>query len=618
MALSPIDFAQQLKDRVPIESVVGEYVPTLKRTGSGFKGHCPFHKEKTPSFNVHPDFGFYHCFGCGAHGDVIKFIQEIEKVDFMIALEHLARRAGLEMPQFSGGGKKRDEATERRLDTLRQLCTWAEDFFIEQMRQHPRGKLAYDYLRERGLSDEEIRNYRLGYAPEGYEVLIEAAGKRGYSSEIVAEAGLASRTDRGSFIDRFRDRVIFPITDRMGQTVAFAGRLIESRDDAPKYINSAETPIFHKSQMLYGLAPAREAIRDTGSVILLEGYMDWLALHRHGIQNVLAGMGTSLTEEQSRLIKRMTGKAILLYDGDAAGQKAMFRATELLLRQGVESFAAVLPPEHDPDSLLIAEGSQAVRDLVEQAPRAVDYFIEQVGSQTDLSRPESQAEGVGRIAPLLLAIEEPALREGYMKRAALRLGLQPETLEQTLRRRRRNWRRTPGEGGSEDEVTSEDSMAEPSRTEQNLLYILLRSSSQWDLLQQIKPEWFQHEELKSLFLRLYEIQRDVREGADPPADPFDGCDNVSTREWLSRILLLPVHRFGGEVGDYDASLEEALRLQILKLRKQAARRRKMELSRDLQLILGDNPLGEGQLSAIDQISRESVEEYSRFFDPERS
>lgn len=607
------EFVQQVKDALRIDDVVRDYVPSLQRAGTAFKGLCPFHKEKTPSFHVHPEMGFYHCFGCGAHGDVIKFVQEIEKIDFRLALEQLARRLGMEMPAFSG--QRPSEEEDRRLAQLRELCAWAMEFFIEQMRVDPRGGLARDYLRRRGLSDDEIRQYRLGYAPDGYETLLRAAERRGWKAETVAEAGLASRTDRGSFIDRFRDRVIFPITDRVGEVVAFAGRLIENRENAPKYINSAETPIFRKNQLLYGLSDAREGIRETGSAILLEGYMDWIAMHRHGLKNALAGMGTALTEEQARLLRRLTGKVVLLYDADTAGQKAMYRATEILLRQGLEVHAAVLSEGEDPDSFLARQGTQAMRDILSQPPPALDHFIQQSARDFDLTRPEGKARAVDWLAPLLLAIEEPALREGYLVRAARGIGLRLETLEESLQRRKRRtavYAEPWEEGGAEVPFDVEGM---PSQTEQNLLYIVLRNWDRWEWLQQINPDWFQHPILRDLFERMYTCQRDVREGADPPADIFALADDETIRHWISRILLLPVRKFGGEVGDFDQVLPEALEFQILKLKKQAARRIKQRISGDLQLIMNEKPLGDGHLARIHDLSRENLHEWDRYLNP---
>jgi DNA primase len=609
------DFVERVKDAARIDEVIRDHVPSLVQSGASLKGLCPFHREKTPSFYVHPEMGFYHCFGCGAHGDAIKFIQEIEKIDFMLALEQLARRVGLEMPAFKKGDHEHGEEAERHLTQLRELCVWAGEFFIEQMRSHPRGPLAKEYLKRRGLSDEEIRSYRLGYAPDGYEVLLSAAERRGWKPETVVEAGLASRRDNGGFTDRFRDRVMFPIADRQGQVVAFAGRLIENKEDAPKYINSAETPLFKKNQILYGLAAARDAIRAEGHVILMEGYMDWISMHRHGLANTLAGMGTALTEEQSRLLRRMTGKVILLYDGDAAGQKALYRSTELLLRQALAVHAAVLPAEHDPDSFLEAEGTQAMRDILTQAPPAMDYFIRSSASQFDLGRPEGKAQAVDRLAPLLQAIEEPTLREGYMTRAAMGLGLQPTTLAASMQRRRPRHRDA---AAVPDQATSEEisnlQPVDPTQTEQNLLYILLQLRDRWGLLQTIDVEWFQHPILKDLYERIYDCERDAREGADLPSDWFEIADSEPCRHWLSRILLLPMQRFAGEVEHHARALDEALQLQVLKLQKLATQRRKRQLSQDLQSILAEKPLGDGQLDRIHRLSLDALQRQAMFLE----
>ncbi|MEN6626858.1 MAG: DNA primase [Candidatus Sumerlaeia bacterium] len=609
---NPIEFAQQLKDLVRIDQVVGEYVHDLARAGTGFKACCPFHNEKTPSFHVHPERGFYHCFGCGATGDVIKFVQEIEKVDFMMALELIARRAGVTMPAFSSTGTRTEEH-DKQLEDLRRLCAWAEEYFIEQLHEHPRGKLGRQYFHKRGLSDDEIRKYRLGYAPDGFETLITAAGKRGWSPELVVLAGLASRRDNGSFVDRFRDRVMFPIADRMGQVVAFGGRIIEPKEDAPKYINSAETPLFHKSSLLYGVFAAREAIKTEGRVILLEGYMDWMSLHRRGICNGLAGMGTALTEEQVRLIHRLASKVTLLYDADAAGQKAAFRGTEMLLRQGIEVSTVLLPEGEDPDSFLESQGTAAMRERLAQATPAIDHFTELIAKSVNLSRPEGQADAVGRLAPIILAIQDPALRDGYIARTAGRLGLRADTVAQALVRRRPRPLSRPSEPEIEEPQAPASETA--SRSEQNLLYLLMNAKEPWDWLGQINPEWFGSQELRALYDTFYRAWMDVREGAEPPIDPFALCADEAQRQWLSRILCLPMRHFGGEIGrsaDQAAQTAEALQYQLHRLQKEWSRRQDRQLREDLQIVLSQNPVGQGQLASIDKLHKEAIERHETF------
>jgi DNA primase len=584
---TPSEFAQLLKRTLNIERVVGAYVPSLRPSGASLKGLCPFHNERSPSFYVHPEQGFYKCFGCGRGGDIVTFITEHQKVDFMMALEILAREAGIPLPEF-GRGEGRLPEDEKRMLALRELCAWAAEFFIEQMAEHPKGRRAFDYLIGRGLSEAQIREYRLGYAPDSFELLMNTAGRRGWSPELVAEAGLATRNEAGRIYDRFRDRVMFPIADRMGAVVAFGGRVLEKTDDAPKYINSPETPIFRKSQLLYGVSAAREAIREAGGAILMEGYMDWLALHRHGIKHVLAGMGTALTEDQARLIGRLTRKAHLLYDGDEAGQKAMRRGTELLLAQEVRVFAAVLPPEHDPDSLIEAKGTQALRDILTQAGSAVDYFIELAAARHPIKSPEGRSEAIREVAPLLAAIRDPALHEGYLERLAARLRIRLEAVDAELRhvnRRRTRPEAESGGVGAGGGVGFEPAYTLPSRpdagrSEQILLYILLSEPQRKPLLERLETEWFENDAFRGIYQRLCELEKDVLEGADPPEYIQDAFEDEREREQVRDLLLLPERQQAAVIHD-PAVRASAFEQHRDSLRRQADRQWIQQTAQDL-------------------------------------
>ncbi len=611
------NFIQDLKDQTDLEGVVREHVPGLIRSGSNFKGLCPFHNEKTPSFYVHPELGYYKCFGCGVHGDVINFIQEIERVDFRTAIEQLARRLGLEIPSFQGIETRTDE-NQKKKDLLREVNTWARDFFTEQLRSHPRGAAARKYLAGRGLSGQDIQTYRIGYAPDGFDVILRAAKVRNWLPETLADAGLASRTEKGQHIDRFRDRIMFPITDRLGQVVAFAGRTIESDDNKPKYINTAETAVFRKSELLYGLSESRESIRESKELILLEGYMDWIAMHRSGLGNVLAGMGTALTEGQARMIKRICPKAVLLYDGDEAGRKAMLRASELLLKQGLDVRAAVLPTEHDPDTFLSAKGTQAMRDLLSSAPATVDYFAGHLAENSSLITPEAKAETIGKIAPLLLAIQDPIIRDGYLKRTADRFGIRASILDEVLRRRdksRRGPRRlepTNSKTGQQEQVElSGNELPDAPLPEQNLLYILLNHLDRFDVLDRIESGWFRHPTLRSIFERIHAITRDIREGAEAPEDLFELFDTTDEKEWLSRIMFLCNRRFGGEVSNFKEHMQSGFNLQCLKLQRNAVSRRKRELKLDMQ-VLSHDPTSRDQLDEIHEMTMAQLKHTDQF------
>ncbi len=357
---------------------------------------------------------------------------------------------------------------------------------------------------------------------------------------------------------------------------------------------------------------AREAITTEGRVILLEGYMDWLSLHRRGICNALAGMGTALTEEQVRLIHRMAKRVTLLYDADEAGQKAAFRGTEMLLRQGIEVTTVLLPEGEDPDSFLEHEGTAAMRERLAQATPAIDHFTEIVATGVNLSRPEGQAEAVSRLAPLLLAIQDPPLRDGYITRTAGRLGLHPETVAAALTRRRP---RPPADQRKAEIEQPQPSAAEPaSRSEQILLYLLLSAKAPWNHLPQVNPEWFQDQELRALFERLAQAWLDVREGADPLTDPFAVCEDEKQSQWLSRILCLPMKQFGGEISAAEGQITEALQFQMHRLQKDWLRRKDRQLHGDLKMILSQNPIGQGQLASIDQLHREAIERHEKLME----
>lgn len=618
------EFTQLVKDQASLDLIVREYVPDLIQRGSSWKACCPFHGEKTPSFHVHPEKGFYHCFGCGVSGDVIKFVQEIEKVDFMMALEILARKLGLEMPRFERSADP--EGDKRRLAQLRELCTWASEFFVKQLDASPRGKLARQYLHTRELNDDLIRDYGLGYAPPSYEALLAAAHQAGYSAELVAEAGLALRRDDGSFSDRFYDRAIFPIADAFGQVVAFGGRIIEKDAHPAKYINTAETALFKKGRLLYGLNMAREAIKDGGEAILLEGYMDWLALHARGIGNVLAGMGTALTEGQARLIKRQCPRVTLLYDGDEAGNKAMFRSSEILLREGLDVRVATLPEGLDPDDFIKAEGVAAMRERLDEPMRTIDYFSRRLASEMESSAPEAKSKMVQDIAPLLRAIDDPVLREGYIQQVAGRLAIRPETLESALRHRSHGQRRgsqantQPSPFGQpefpedlpEEELSSAAPAGSPPVTEQNMLYFLLNHWEEGEWLTHIEAEWFEHEITRTLFERLVEMTRDVREGADPPSTLIEIGHNDWEQSWLSRLLLLPEQRFGGALEPDSSSDHDAFELQCMKLKKAWSSRRKRMMLQQLQMNMDESGQSLSALNHLGELSRRSLNEHQEY------
>ena len=362
MAFPPA-FLDEIRARVPLAAVVGRRVK-LARKGREHSGLCPFHNEKTPSFTVNEDKGFFHCFGCGAHGDVIGFAMRIDHLSFPEAVERLAAEAGMEVPAPTPGEREKAKRAVSLLDAVEAACS-----FYEKELRAASGRKGLDYLRGRGLDDTAMARFRLGWAPDSRDALKRALAAAGIPQALAVEAGLLIAPEGGGEpYDRFRGRVIFPIADRRGRIIAFGGRTLG--DGQPKYLNSPDTPLFHKGETLYGLSLAREAAASAGTLIVAEGYMDVIALARAGFANSVAPLGTALTEGQIALLWRITPEPIVCLDGDAAGRRAALRAAERalpLLKPGLSLRFAHLPPPEDPDSLIASRGREAMAAVLEGA-----------------------------------------------------------------------------------------------------------------------------------------------------------------------------------------------------------------------------------------------------------
>ena len=355
----PPEFLDRLRNHLPISEVIGKRVP-IRRHGREFQALCPFHKEKSPSFTVNDEKGFFHCFGCAAHGDAIGFIMNFEGVTYPEAVERLAIEAGLPVPKMT----REAEESERKRHTLEDAVALAARWFAEQLAT-PAGTEARDYLRDRGLSAETIEQFGVGFAPNLREALKAALIRQGLPEAMLVEAGLLSVPDSGAPYDRFRGRLMFPIKNAQGKIVAFGGRILASAETnrTAKYLNSPETPLFKKGELLFAYDVAARLARDAGTIIVAEGYMDVIALHQAGFTHAVAPLGTAITEAQLRLLWRAASEPTLCLDGDAAGQRAMQRAAELalpLLKPGFGLKFAVLPAGEDPDSLIRKSGSAAL------------------------------------------------------------------------------------------------------------------------------------------------------------------------------------------------------------------------------------------------------------------
>ncbi|MDA0425050.1 DNA primase [Stutzerimonas frequens] len=427
--LIPQSFIDDLLNRSDIVEVVGSRIQ-LKKTGKNYSALCPFHKEKTPSFSVSPDKQFYYCFGCGAGGNALGFVMDHDQLDFPQAVEELAKRAGMEVPREDSGRKHKPR---QPVDSpLYPLLAAAADYYRQALKSHPTRKAAVEYLKGRGLSGVIARDFGLGFAPPGWDNLMKHLGGDTLQQKALIDAGLLiENAENGKRYDRFRDRVMFPIRDSRGRVIAFGGRVLG--DDKPKYLNSPETPVFHKGQELYGLYEARQANRDLDEIMVVEGYMDVIALAQQGLRNAVATLGTATSEEHLKRLFRIVPSVLFCFDGDAAGRKAAWRALEATLpnlQDGRRARFLFLPDGEDPDTLVRAEGTDAFRARIQQHSQPLaDYFFQQLSEEADPCSLEGKAHLATLAAPLIEKIPGNNLRALMRQRLAEITGLNGEALQ---------------------------------------------------------------------------------------------------------------------------------------------------------------------------------------------
>src|ERR1700738_1924833 len=419
-------FADRVKQQAHIVRVIGEYVQ-LKKAGQNFRGLCPFHSEKSPSFNVHPTKQIYHCFGCGVGGDVFKFVMEMEKCAFPESIRIVAEKCGIAIPQPRERSPEERKENQQRT-ALVEMHRVAQAFFTKQLEGTAEGKVARAYLEDRGLAKDAIDQFGIGYAPSGGDLLLRSL-KPKYPEKLLAESGLISRDQSGRMFDRFRRRITFPISNESGKIVAFGCRALG--DDQPKYLNSPETPIYSKSNVLYHLDRAKEALRRSDFAVLVEGYMDAIAVARAGISNVVASCGTSLAEPQIKLLGRFTKRVIVNYDPDTAGQAATERSIAILLEQDFEVRVLALPGKADPDKFIREQGADAYMKLLKESPPYVDYLIARA-RQMDMTTAEGKLRAVNFLLPYVQKIPNRILRSEWATRIAQQLRLDEPVLRAAL------------------------------------------------------------------------------------------------------------------------------------------------------------------------------------------
>ena len=525
--LIPEETLERIRAATDIVDLVSGHVQ-LTRKGRNFLGLCPFHTEKTPSFNVNPELQIYRCFGCGAGGNIFKFIQEMDRVSFPEAVSFLARRCGVEIPE--GGASRRDGQVT---DKIYRANEWAARYFHHLLRQDE-GRMALDYLHDRGLSDEVIDRFYLGYAPSGGTSLLERAGRRGHTPELLEKAGLAlpSRSGRGHY-DRFRQRVMFPIANLSRRSIGFGARALKPGDE-PKYLNSPETAVYHKGSVLYGLNWTRKEIVSRDCAIVVEGYMDLLALAQAGIGHVVASSGTALTEQQCRTLGRYARRVVLVFDGDAAGSAAAMNGLEVLIGAGLDAQVVSLPGGDDPDSFVRREGSGRFEQLAEGAQPALDFYIGRLAAEFDLSTMAGKTRAIERVVPLVANCNDSVSRDLMLRQVAQRLGVDERAFRGDLGKTlvSRNLRTRT----STEELPEMPSYPEPPRPERDFIGLLLhhpqlisRSAAE------LAPDHFTDARVRELAALLFS------RGADDPLDLptlMSSVENPGLGDLISSCALI--------------------------------------------------------------------------------
>ena len=550
----PQEFVESVRGAADIVQFISDYVP-LKPSGARFKGLCPFHQEKTPSFSVDPKLQLYHCFGCATGGDLFSFVMNYESVGFTDALELVAKRFGVKIPESGAPVRSGPDPYKRTL----ALNEAAEQFFQERLREPKGAARCGSYLEKRRLDAETIEKLGLGYAAAEWEALRSHLLSKHYKPEEMSQGGLVLQRQGGNGeYDRFRDRLIFIIKDVTGRTIAFGGRALDG-DTEPKYINSPETPAYKKGEHLYGLHLAREAIRREGFAVVVEGYMDLAALVQAGVENVVASLGTAFTPNQARLLKRFSDRAIFSYDGDSAGAKATARSLDLLLEQDFEVRVVDLPAGQDPDDYIGEHGAEAYGQLVRQAPPYLEFLIRKAATGLDRNDPGAKAAAVNKVLPHVAKLGSGIARGEWAARLADALDIEDALVLQELKsavkearetiRQRPHLRQPQPKAAPAGESQPGRFLAKPPTEAENLLVVeLLRAGDgcdKWiDDLEQLE---LQESCIQPIVDAIVRLSRDGNEITHTSV--HDALAEQPARDLLTRIAFREVPEEGPGIAD---------------------------------------------------------------------
>ncbi len=576
----PDAVVEEVRARADIVDIVGEHV-SLKRSGKDYKASCPFHDERTPSFYVVPSKGFYNCFGCGESGDVFSFVMKRLGLDFVEAVKHVGQRSGVEVREV-----KRGSDDEDRFRPLYEAMAFARDFYRERLWEWDGGQGARDYLETRGIDRETAERFGLGYAPDEWRALRDATARHGIDDDVLMEVGLLGESERSDEpYDRFRNRIVFPIEVPGGKVVAFGGRILgESGPGAPKYLNSPETPLYHKGRVLYGLSWSKNEIRREEAALVVEGYMDLVSVAAAGVENVVATLGTSMTEDHAELLSRYTTRVLLLFDSDAAGLRATFRAADTLLGAGLHPAVVTLPDGEDPDTLVRKEGAEGLRGYLEQAVDVLDRKLQLLEEHDYFSSIEKTRDAVDRLLPTLRAAADPALRDIYVTKVAERTGVRRETLEAEMTRAaQRAARRSATPARPSPRRRDRGSKPLGMGAERKLLLLLVKDR-RWveRAAERLGPEEFSDASYREIFEALV---------ADPELDhPPATMDPVAARRLEELLASEEELSHAGQVFDESVGrirsgpLERRAEELRALLRKESSEERRAEILEELQSL----------------------------------
>jgi len=495
---------EQVRAASDIVEIIGNCIP-LKRAGANFVALCPFHREKTPSFNVNPHLQIFHCFGCHKGGDVFTFVKEYETIDFPEAVRRLAERARIPLEYQAGSAEEAGRGLKESLLDVHEQITqrWQKALATEAG-----GQIAREYLERRGVTAEAIQIFRLGYAPDLWDDTVNWSRNKGYELALVEKAGLILHKEESEhYYDRFRGRLMFPICDEQGRIIGFSGRVLSGDEKTAKYVNSPETPIFTKSKVFFGLDKSKRALLEEQRAIVCEGQLDLIACFMAGVQNVVAPQGTAFTADHARILKRYVEEVVLCFDSDQAGQTAAVRSLDHLLAAGLAVRVAVIPAPEDPDSFIKTRGGAEFKTLIERALGFYDYYLDRLCTENDIGTDRGRLTVLRSMAEALHKSGNKVLIDTYAQKTALRLAVAPEAVRLEFNKYHAEKPRTR-ERPVEPELEDEPEVARPSTHESWLLKLLFLHEElvEW-AADHLNPEWIEHDLVKQIVTRRLEAQR---------------------------------------------------------------------------------------------------------------